>query len=305
MENKNIEAQVVKHLKNILDGSLCCKATGDGYVIEIYADYNDKLSDTSIRKIFEAACPKEGFFDVVTNLYEYADECEHSEIIRQIEAKFDDDEQGIYFTDHKDFIRDWVYENVYTIIPYSHYENMNVYINIIVDAGDANYDFALNNLFNFYRNSEPVINNESSLVWLIRQQGYADRTIELFLNKRTTFKSKFLKSVLEESENTSSSMNALTFMIKLPLIKAIELVEYVKAGEGNIRLSQKSTCGLYDAWYGSTGLLDIALKKDVVLPVKLIDSVLPDGMRGHGIADIAGLCRSEWHDNCVSWKTAG
>ena len=105
-------------------------------------------------------------------------------------------------------------------------------------------------------------------------------------------------------------MNALSFFVKLSLKEALELHElvndiqftkngYVKISDGKeatseITLAKETACGLYDTWNGAGSMLEIKLEKDVVLPLKYIDSASPDGCRGYSISSIYGVCGSFW-----------
>lgn len=69
------------------------------------------------------------------------------------------------------------------------------------------------------------------------------------------------------------------------------LQDSIRANAPNdgIVLGSNSMCGLYDPWNGAGSLLNIALDKEVILPYKYIDSALPDGGRGYGVANVYGM----------------
>jgi hypothetical protein len=102
-------------------------------------------------------------------------------------------------------------------------------------------------------------------------------------------------------------MNSLAFFVKLPLRDALDLHEIISNASPNesdcadpkpneITLNKDIPCGLYDTWNGAGSVLEIQLEKDVVLPVKYIDSALPDGCRGYSISSIYGMLGSFWSD---------
>jgi len=108
-------------------------------------------------------------------------------------------------------------------------------------------------------------------------------------------------------------MNSLTFFVKLTLEEALDLHELLNNTSPNehgreqlhdettslpceIILDKGTSCGLYDPWNGAGSALDIVLEKDVVLPIKYIDSTMPDGCRGYSVENIYGMLRSFWSD---------
>lgn len=115
-------------------------------------------------------------------------------------------------------------------------------------------------------------------------------------------KGKFLESVIRESANTSSHMNALAALVKMPLREAINLNAVIRAeatlndsyipeerkGESSILLDKDTVLGLYDSWNGAGGLFEIELVKPLEVPVNLIFDANVDGSLGYGIESIDG-----------------
>ncbi len=113
---------------------------------------------------------------------------------------------------------------------------------------------------------------------------------------------RFLESVIRESENTSSHMNALAALVSMPLRDAIKLTEVFQAeadlndsyypeerkGLSSITLSKNSVLGLYDPWNGAGGIFEIELSKPLEIPVRLIHDANVDGNLGYGILGIYG-----------------
>lgn len=115
-------------------------------------------------------------------------------------------------------------------------------------------------------------------------------------------KGRFLESVITESANTTSHMNALTALVKMPLRDAIQLAKAIKVeaplndsyvpeerkGEGSILLDKDTVLGLYDSWNGAGGLFEIKLMAPLELPIRLIHDANVDGNLGYGIYQIYG-----------------
>jgi hypothetical protein len=72
-----------------------------------------------------------------------------------------------------------------------------------------------------------------------------------------------------------------------------------RQGTGFIVIDKRTTCGLYDAYVGAGGLLEITLEHDVKLPIKCIGSAYPDGVVGYSVEDIWGCPASLWTSNGV------
>ncbi len=115
-------------------------------------------------------------------------------------------------------------------------------------------------------------------------------------------KGRFLETVIQESANVTSHMNTLTALVKMPLNKAMELTEVVneeahmnesyipeeRIGRSSIVLSADTVIGLYDPWYGSGSMFDIALRKSLEVPVRMIHDANIDGNLGYSINAIYG-----------------
>jgi hypothetical protein len=293
------KTQVIEMIIDIIEAKTYLRKKDGYYYDELYADYTDDIDSDTMRKFFDNDNPQDAFYELINDGYFYAELETQESTVKLVEKYLNEVNEDI-FAEHGDFIIEWLQDHVYFEYPYKHYLNQDVCINILVDAGDANYDYTLNNLFNWYRNQDIDMADlkESSLVWLMKQQGYTHDEITDFIVNYNTQNSKFLESIQQESANCSSSMSALTFFVKMTLEEAFELHDLLKAKTGEaIVLGKDTACGLYDPWGGAGGVLEIELEKDVVLPIKLIDSALPDGGRGYSIREIYGLCLSFWTQN--------
>ena len=179
--SKRITNRIIKRVKEIFDIHTHLQADEDGcYCYEIYADYRDEFCKASIIEMFKDDNPRDKFYEML-DFFDSECEC-HSWLIETIEKHFNDDDETLNFHQHEDFIREWVNENVYFKFPYDHYLNQDVYIDILVDTGDANYDYTMNELFGCKFSEKGLEGNEkSSLVWLMQQQGYGMDAITEFV----------------------------------------------------------------------------------------------------------------------------
>jgi len=190
-----------------------------------------------------------------------------------------------------EFIESWVNFKVDD----SKLQNQMIDVDILVDTGDANYDFTPNIFANSrYSNLLGIETIQdfpscSSLVWLCEQQGISKKELLDYLHGNSTcfdLKDKLLQTTLDESQSTRKAMNVLTFCIKMPFLDAIEInriINYEKKendfirpekrkGKSYITISKDCTAGLYSPWESSGGDFSISLIEDVKLPIKYIYS---------------------------------
>ena len=219
------------------------------------------------------------------------------------------------YDDHEEFIESWIREHLFFRYPEEHFLKQTVCVNITVDTGDENYDYVLNNLYPHYdARYGDTVSEESSLLWLIRQQGYKKRQLNKALRHKDYSGSRLLETIRSEAANCNSHMNALTFFVEMTVEQVLDLQEAIRdnqtkdpplkpgayrcvwnrKGRRKIVLDKSAVCGLYDTWNGAGSLLEIELEKDVILPLKYISTAWPDGGRGYSVAKVFGICHSMW-----------
>lgn len=132
--------------------------------------------------------------------------------------------------------------------------------------------------------------------------------------------SPFTNSVISELINLSSHMGSLTFLVNMPLSQFLKLKEAIKEekplndsyyynernGEGYITISKDTECGLFDAWQGGGSVLEIALEKDVDVPLKAIWTPWIDVNNGcpygYSVDEVYGLSSEAWRGSLVKMK---
>lgn len=276
---------------------------------EIYADYRDELSDAQITKILQSKSPREEMFGVIGDAYIDADWEERASIKRELRQNWDVD---VRWSDAEDEVEMFIDEHVYFDIPFEHYENQTIYVDIILDTGDGNYDFVLNSVYPHYDGVYgQAVDEHASIANLAKWQGYSQDAMQKALSDGEDSGSKFLKSLRIELENCSTHMNAIVFLAEMTLGECIDLNERILAAqtsdeksdkyypwkfesEDSIWIPARTTCGLYDPWSGAGGPLEIEIEKGFNLPLKFVDSAWPDGGRGYSVGEIYGVTRQLW-----------
>lgn len=292
----------------------CEIADGQAYTT-LYVDYNDELSDAFLCELSKSNDP---YYCLIEHLYDcYMDSCcEYKDSI-VTDVRENDDSLSILFDKYND---DMVIEMMHDLLtvdaPIDHFLQQDMLVNIMVDTGDMNCDFTCNNwgphYYAEYRGSQPVIDDNSSLLWLAKQQGANKTFVKTAImekDKDRNFKAgKFFNSLYDELNNSSSSMNVLTFCVRMTVEKYIELRAAMaveakrnksyyanrRTGRGYIILDKNTTCGLIDPFSGSGSLLELAPESDVKLPIRYIYRAEQDGTHHYGIRDIYGCSSSLW-----------
>lgn len=288
--------------------------------IEIYTDYRDReLSDITIKEIMNASNPREVFEEILNDwAMDYAIDYGEDDLERSIKEKLTEEEIKL-FEENSEEMLEMMRENTYFYYDEKDFNN-DVYVNIMVDCGNANYDYTCDNVLNWYGNSgDGIIPTESSMLWLAKTQKkaialrnackYVHRNDGYYVD-RVKNNDKFIESCIQEFENLTSHMGTVTFLVKMSLFQLFDLIElqkkeYDEKGKYDPRDNEKSKsyivlgketmCGLYDAWGGGGSVLEIELNNDVKLPIKYCVFCV-DGckMLGYDIGDVYGMCKSAW-----------
>jgi hypothetical protein len=277
--NTLTKEEVVNKIRDYIKNNMYLNDEHDGeYSFDTYVDYDDEISTERLKKIFQ------------------------DEITTQIQKEFDEG--------YHDFIYEWVREHIHINFPFDEFLKRTVCVDITVDTGDANYDFTLNSFY------EGKINDLASTVWLSKQQGYSKTQLNKAYNEGDYSKNSFLESLVAEYVNECTGINALTFLVKMPLRQAIAILEAKKELEKTITkderycpkkikdrkylvLDKDVNCGLIDFWNGSGSLLELKLEKDVKLPIKFVHEISPDSCYKWGFKNIYGCDDSFYEESLI------
>lgn len=311
----------------------------DGYYVVESSSYDDKFPADTLKKIFDEYV---GYLDTVYSVsfkeYLYTYIAEHFE--------------DLFFGDYEywmdDIIRNMPDEmrEIYTVLCEDKsapeiFEEYGGYQGLDYDVGSFMPELKLNIMFGTYED----YNHENTLIkyefpddlstmlrwgpdcydnfltYLIHQQGYKvdDMFNALYVPSGSNEpNSKFLKSCVNELNNTSYSSVAITALIKTSDLDTLEalargLASKVKVhadvdGErecfNRLELSPMTTMGLFDAWNGSGSMLEIELEKTCVIPVEFVRKVQFEGCnrnlnRGWSVNEVYGLVGSCWRNTCT------
>lgn len=289
------------------------------YKYELYADYRDELDNKTATEILESQNPSESFYEKIIQCW---DDCildYEDEHIKNIKASMLEADDGLFpdgmNEEDEEILVDEFREIAYFVPPYKHYLKQKFYTNIMVDTGDGNYDYVLNSVYpGWYGRYGDTINDNASIVWLAKQQGYTKTQLKNALKLGDMKDPKgFLETLRVELANEGSHMNTLCFLAEMTLEELIKVNELIRFRDkdgvmydakerkycGYLVIDKKAETGLYDPWNGGGSVFEIELEKDIRLPIKFIRSALPDGGDGWSLDSVYGMCGSCWRDDVV------
>lgn len=297
---------------------------GDDGRIECYTDYRDRdLSNSTLKEIFDNDYPRDAFNE---KLNEWAWDYETyywDEIVNDIKAECSEEELAWWEDEdnweHDEEVKELIRNNFYYEYNPEDF-NMDLKVNILLDCDNANYEFTCDNILNYCGNGG--FDECSSMLWLARQQ---DKEKEIrdavereyredkYYVDRPKDDDKFVESCLQEMENLTSRFGTLTFLVKIPLLKLLDILELQKKeykkefhyepsknvdAKSYIVLSKDTECGLFDPIEGAGSCLEIKLDKDVKIPLKFCKFCV-DGANMYGrydVNEVYGLMSACWGD---------
>lgn len=273
-------------------------------VIEMYADYDEFLSDEQVAEILESNDPMAVFYETLDDAYIDA----RSYYIDELESEFDKwcDSKG-YDCTAEDLRDEGIYLDEYVSIEpdYKHFLDHEYHCRLIVDNGDGNYDFTCNpNQDNDYQ-----IEDGAGIIWLGEQLGYTVEQMQKALDEGirsdeypiddTKNPDKFLDSLVHEAAN-AWGMVALTFLVNMTLDDLIKF----KEEKGSVTVEMNGmNCGFFDAWNGGGSVLELeGNASSVTIPADKINELTVDIRRGgrYSVNEVYGLWGGAYADATVN-----
>ena len=246
--------------------------------LEMYADYRDELSDDQACEIVSFRAPMEAFYEMIDEGYlearwQYEDD---------IESEFESwcADNGYEYESGELNANDiQIYEYIAIFPDYDHYLKQEFKCRLIVNNGDANYDFTRNpNQDNDYQ-----IDSGAGIIWLGEQLGYTVEQMQDALDQLGADENgivdnfenpdKFLDSLVHEAAN-AYGCPMLTFLCKMTLDDLIKFKENPSAVTVELN---GANCGFFDGYNGGGSVLELELgRNSITIPADKIFSLVPD-----------------------------
>ena len=318
-EKLYLEEQILAYLRT----SYLQEYNSTYFAGEIYLDYRDEIDPATVGEIISCECPSVELDDHVHTWY---DDCEWEykrELIKEtcgaLERDTDHFPDGLS-VEQETWIADYIGEHVQYCAPTEHFLDQMIDVNIMMDTGDANYDFVLNSVYPcWYGQYGERISDKAGIVWLAKTQHYTKTALWKALQDDHGSATGFLGSVRSELINLPSHMSTVTFLVRMTVGELLRINDALQWRErqngrqydpkgypdcGYLILDKSTVCGLFDTWSGGGSILDIQLEKDVRVPIKYIWQAVPDEMKGRGysVGRVYGLCSSAWGETLKAMR---
>ena len=283
--------------------------------IEEYVDYKDELSDYTIKEIVLSDNPRMTFEAILEDWG--IESSSMSDLINNFINTLSLTEKAFWNINEAE-IEDYIFNKYYFYYNPNHFDK-KIKVNLMIDVGNANYDFCCDNVLNYWSSRDGEFDEYSSILWLAKQQKKENDLKEAVKNvyredgfylNREIQNDQFIESCIQELENLPTHMATLTFLLEMNLFEYFDLREAIdsekslndfydvkkRKGDGYIVISKDTECGLFDSWNGSGSVLEIELDKDVILPIKYIYDACVDGAktRGYDVNEVYGLIDGCW-----------
>lgn len=259
----------------------------DGYYLYEVTPYNDYFDAKQVADILDKCHSVDEFKEEIDSAYDYYDEY-YYDLLKDFGEYLE--KAGIEDYD-EDLAQEALFNYLAISADYDYWLDDEYRAHIIIDTGDANYDFSLNPNNSYYSPEDFGLDDEevlqyASLVWLVKQQGHTVDELKSVLagNKSDN---KFMDSVADEVFNATSSLNAVCFLCKATLRQLLEFKP-----TDTITISKCYMCGLFDPINGGGSVLDVNIEKPVVIPGNIVGDFGVDagGSRyGYDVDDVYGL----------------
>lgn len=274
-EENDDEVDYLKLFNEFANTSHILTKKGNRYELNIDPDYRDALTDEQAYEIITSDHPEDKLFDMVNDAYVDAEFYETRDMFDEFNKFLKNKNLPTNYDEYD------IMDHLDVNYPYDHFLDQQFNCRIIVDTGDKDYDYTLNPN---YDDSE-IKNEKASIVWLAKQQGKTITDLNNAILGDVT-KDKFLTSVYEEVENTSSQINALTFLCRATLREMIDF----KENKSSITLNKPYMCGFFDPYNGGGSIMELVVDK-VVIPYNVVDQFVPDVSSDgyYGVQEVYGL----------------
>lgn len=289
-----LESKIRAFLKDYED--VVIREKDGKYYYDLSCDIDDELSNDQINEILISDNPIETLYRKIREAYYQS----LYEVELNLAADFRRSKYG--YTEKIDDAFDWFYDNVIINYPVEHYLKQKVCTNIFLDTGDKASGYTDNDIYpSGYGEYDELenISEKSSVLWLAKQQGYSkDDFLDVFETKCRRTKSGLLYDIYQELLNSYNG-GCVAVLTEMTLQQLIDINDAKNNNIfGIVTIDKNTSVGLYDYANGGGGPFDIALEKDLDIPIAYIGECLADSTVGsiqnYTLASVYGTNEAFW-----------
>lgn len=287
--DKRIIDEVVRERNHVADGA-----------IRLEADYRDGIGDLPQKAYDARRRPPE---DIRTNLLVAID----AAWMDTVEAIVDDAAGHAGFEPDSlnyEFARQYVIDKYSIDIPYDHYLEQPIAVNIIIGTdAESNLDFG-----SIYGMKDGLLKDlpldpkttDNGLTWLLEQQGYTFQDFQTACNDLLHFDfdeherkhGAFMSSLVDELNNFTNSMGAVTVLASMSLYEFVQMQE----PGATVIVPENAAVGLFSPWAGGGSAMGIVLDKPLAIPSDMRFDIQIEGAecREHTVNQTYALTPGTW-----------
>jgi hypothetical protein len=273
---------------------------------KIYSDYADQQAfiEYHLPKVLMSDTPIDTYHEIIFEAYQESEQYEKDWVFKQLlNTEIGNEIDG-------DELREFIDEHAW--IDYPDFLDLEFPVNVVIDGGDANYDFGINSCYEYH-----TVDSLSGITYLAEKQGYTLSEIRKAIKDKGHESSKFLKSVVTEWINTKSGCNAVTIFATITMSDWLYFQELKKweepinnryypwkgKGRSYISISKESDWGLVNYWHGAGSVLSGVLEKSMNIPIRYVWDIIPEVRKckpyGYTVQEIYG-CSTDWYDGQIT-----
>lgn len=186
-----MKQQVKQIVQDTLDYMADRGPNAETWSVDLYLDHRDiDMGEYAIKMIASADDPRGMFSETIDEAFRENCWQEERDLLSALKQNLS--EASLEYDE--DELREYIQEHVYINIPTDEILSKNeVCVNIIVDTGDADYEFTKNSFAHSYYGSGEGIEDESSLLWLAKQQGSTEDDLRRAFREGAAFDAESLR----------------------------------------------------------------------------------------------------------------
>ncbi len=246
------------------------------------------LNGDDIEQIVRSDNPEKALNNIINSHVSFEYDTKIDSIIFALEHKYPNLSENEEFLS---ILNKFLYGNVT-----KSYLNQTIDFNIMVDCGNREGGFIADKFLSSYK----VMPDDSSLLWLAKQQGYRKTELNAILKFGISeYPNEYCLTSIFNEFVSSPKRSTLTFFVRLTLAQYLMLRREIdleanadntinakrRMGRSFIILDKSVKCGLTNPVSGETGNIKISLRKDIRFPIRYIYRLSYNAIQPHPFSE--------------------